>query len=268
MHAAKVDTHQNQRWTSLIVLTVVLESGERLPCLVDKVTWIPVRVAMRWAVRYRRYRVQSSTLESNLRTIGRIYEWAESVAGLDLDDYLTSGRNLSSRQIESIALRFRNTGDSTEAIVDGIREGKLAGPKARMYFGLPHAERNRYLDGEVQAVHLTALGVCLHDFAVAPCPYHLNCVRGCADYLRIKGSERERRHLIEIRQATEQALASAKAFATRPDGEMAEPWIRHCEETLEGVQAALAVDGEMDAAETGVSQPFPARPSKFQKVSS
>ena len=62
-----------------VVLTVVLESGERLPCLVDRTTWIPVRVGTRWAVRYRRYRVQSSTLESNLRVLGRIYEWADVV---------------------------------------------------------------------------------------------------------------------------------------------------------------------------------------------
>jgi len=31
---------------------LVLDSGERLPCLVDAVTWIPARVAQRWAMRY------------------------------------------------------------------------------------------------------------------------------------------------------------------------------------------------------------------------
>jgi hypothetical protein len=100
----------------------------------------------------------------------------------------------------------------------GIQEGKLAGPKASMYFELPRAKRDRYLDGEVQAVHFTALGLCLHDFAVTPCPYHLNCVRGCADYLRVKGSESERRHLIQIQQSTERALTSAKARAVARTG--------------------------------------------------
>ena len=150
---------------------------------------------------------------------------------------------------------------------DGIRERQLAGSKANMYFALPNATRNRYLDGEVQAVHFTALGVCLHDFAVTPCPYHLNCVRGCADYLRIKGSESERRHLIQIQQATEQALVSAQALAAAPDGSVAEPWIRHCEETLEGLRAALAVDDEMDSTGAAVARPFQSRLSKFQKVS-
>jgi hypothetical protein len=70
MGTRKLDTHRSPRKMSPhVVLTVVLESGERLPCLVDRATWIPVRVGTRWAVRYRRRRVQSSTLESNLRFI-------------------------------------------------------------------------------------------------------------------------------------------------------------------------------------------------------
>lgn len=165
------------------------------------------------------------------------------------------------------AYRHATVDERLEWVKAGIQEGKVAGPKASLYFELPTTRRNGYLDGEVQAVHFTALGVCLHDFAVTPCPYHLNCVRGCADYLRIKGSESERRRLVELREATEQALASAKAFASGPDGGVAEPWIRHCEETLEGVRAALAVDEEMDSAKAGVAQPFSGQPSKFQKVS-
>jgi hypothetical protein len=140
------------------------------------------------------------------------------------------------------AYRHATVDERLEWVKAGIQDGKLAGPKASMYFELPSAKRDPYLDGEVQVVHFTALGLCLHDFAVTPCPYHLNCVRGCADYLRVKGSESERRHLVQIQQSTERALASAKARAGAPDSGVAEPWIRHCEETLEGVRAALAVD--------------------------
>ena len=28
------------------------------------------------------------------------------------------------------------------------------------------------------------MGLCLHDFAIEPCSFHLNCVPGCPDYLR------------------------------------------------------------------------------------
>jgi len=100
-----------------VVLTVVLESGERLPCLVDRATWTPVRVGTRWAVRYRRHRVQSSTLESNLRVLGRIYDWAGRIGGLDLDDHLTSGNSLNARQIESMVLYFRTRGQDAETVV-------------------------------------------------------------------------------------------------------------------------------------------------------
>ena len=159
------------------------------------------------------------------------------------------------------AYRHATVDERLEWVKAGIQEGKLAGPKASMYFELPNAKRDRYLDGEVQAVHFTALGLCLHDFAVTPCPYHLNCVRGCADYLRVKGSESERRHLVQIQQSTERALASAKARAGGPDGRVAEPWIRHCEETLEGVRAALAVDDETESAQGGVAAAF-SRPAE------
>lgn len=71
------------------VLDVVLDSGERLPCLVESATWIPVRVATRWAVRYRRYRVQASTLASNLRVLARVYLWAHECAGCGLDNHLS-----------------------------------------------------------------------------------------------------------------------------------------------------------------------------------
>jgi len=55
-------------------------------------------------------------LENNLRTVGRIYEWAERVGGFDLDDYLTSGKTLTARHIESMALHFRTRGESAETI--------------------------------------------------------------------------------------------------------------------------------------------------------
>lgn len=164
------------------------------------------------------------------------------------------------------AYRHSTVDERLEWVKAGIHDGRLAGPKASLYFDLPSAKRDRYLDGEVQAVHFTALGLCLHDFAVTPCPYHLNCVRGCADYLRVKGNETERRHLIQIQQSTERALASAKTRAIGPDGGVAEPWIRHCEETLEGVRAALAVDDKTESERGAVAQPFRGRRSRFERA--
>jgi integrase len=89
------------------VLRLVLDTGERLPCLVDSETWLPARVATRWAMRYRRHHTQSSTLASDLRILGFLYTWARTSGGFDLDDYLTQGKTLTPRQIEAFVSTLR-----------------------------------------------------------------------------------------------------------------------------------------------------------------
>jgi hypothetical protein len=89
------------------VLRLVLDTGERLPCLVDRETWLPARLATRWAMRYRRYRRQSSTLADNLRILASLCAWARTSGGFDLDDYLTQGKTLTPRQIEAFASTLR-----------------------------------------------------------------------------------------------------------------------------------------------------------------
>ncbi len=107
------------RAAPLTVITTILPSGERLPCLVYTDTWVPARVATRWAVKYRRFRAAESTLTNNLRTVGRIYEWAATVPRLsiagarvrDLDDYLVQGGLLDARQLDSLMLFLRVRGE-------------------------------------------------------------------------------------------------------------------------------------------------------------
>jgi integrase len=107
------------------VLNVVLDSGERLPCLVESATWLPVRVATRWAVRYRRYRVQSSTLANNLRVLARVYRWARESVGYDLDNHLTQGQSFRNREVESLVSTLRATADG-HALDTGAFDQHLA----------------------------------------------------------------------------------------------------------------------------------------------
>jgi len=113
---------------TLAVIHLVLDTGERLPCLVNAHTWLPLRLPMRWAVRYRRYRLQSSTLAGNLRVLAKIYTWAWQVANIDLDDYLTSDHRLNARQIESLAAYLRERGgtDNTAVITPNTYNQQLS----------------------------------------------------------------------------------------------------------------------------------------------
>lgn len=140
------------------------------------------------------------------------------------------------------AYRHATVDERLEWVRRGIRQHAMDGTVASVYFALPEAEREAFLEGQVQAVHFTAMGLCLHDFAVEPCPYHLNCLRGCPDYLRTKGSQRERQHLLEIRENTLRALAYARQQVQEDRQNLAEAWVAHHEATLQGVEAALALD--------------------------
>ncbi len=144
------------------------------------------------------------------------------------------------------AYRHATVSERLEWVKAGMREGSLHGTKTNIYLELPRGQRDDFLEGEIQAAHFTAFGICLHDFAVTPCPFHLNCVRGCPDYLRTRGNQKERQHLIQIRAATEQSLAGARLQTTHHPG-IAEPWVRHCEETLDGIAKALAVDDDTES---------------------
>jgi hypothetical protein len=126
--------------TPFTVLNVVLDSGERLPCLVETATWIPVRVATRWAVCYRRYRVQSSTLANNLRILAHVYRWARETTDYDLDDHLTRGETLRGREIESLANSLR-VNASNPALDTGAFDHQLAVVEDFLKWSLDSANR-------------------------------------------------------------------------------------------------------------------------------
>jgi hypothetical protein len=146
----------------------------------------------------------------------------------------------------------RDTLDYRHATVDerltwlkaGIRHGSVTGFMADVYQGLASDEREHFLDGQIQAVHVTPLGFCVHDFAVEPCPYHLNCLRGCQHYLRTKGDAQEHANLIRVQDITVRALEQARQQMNNDNPMLATAWIQHHEDTLRGVAAALAVDGD------------------------
>lgn len=147
---------------------------------------------------------------------------------------------------ETEAYRHATPDERLVWVKQGIRDGHIQGMLAAAFSELPFAERDSFLDGQVQAVHFTPMGLCIHDFAIEPCPYHLNCVRGCPDYLRTKGSSTERRRLLQVQADTEKALTDARQYAADHRVKTAAAWVRHHEETLAGIEAALAVDEQGD----------------------
>jgi hypothetical protein len=122
-----------------------------------------------------------------------------------------------------------------------IETGGLTGPVAETYHGLDPVTRERFLEAQVHVVHFTPFGVCLHDYSMDPCAYHLRCLSGCLEYLRTKGDARERAELGKLEALLEKQIERYRDPVGRlpPDGG---PFLDHSLRQLHGVRAALAVD--------------------------
>jgi hypothetical protein len=144
-----------------------------------------------------------------------------------------------------------------------LKRGQLRGTLADMYFAIEEDLRDVFLDDQLQAVHVTALGLCVHDFKVAPCPKALNCVKHCRDYLHDTGDGSQHGALIQLEERVTLALDQAERQQARGEADLSLNWMTELRETRAGVRSILAAG----AANTGkVVQPFADRPSRFRPL--
>lgn len=143
-----------------------------------------------------------------------------------------------------------------------IRSGALQGEIADMYFALANSERDVFLDHVVQAIHLTHLGFCIHDFNVSPCPKALNCV-GCGSFLFDPKDPSQRDQVLRLLRGSEQALEDALAAQVRGEGLLVDEWVNMMRATIDGLRTILKAKPHIDIT---LVAPFSDQPSKFQPV--
>jgi hypothetical protein len=142
-----------------------------------------------------------------------------------------------------------------------LQSGRTKGLLAEMYFNLHDDVRDAFLDGQLQAVHVTPLGLCVHDFKVSPCPKMLNCVKDCDDYLFDTTNHVHHQNLIQLRARTLQALEQAETQKSRSGVDLSENWIADARTTLAGVDRILAANATGGAT---IVRPHAGRASRFQ----
>ena len=74
----KNDTRRPRATYPLSVVAATLATGERLPLLVDRETWVPMSLATRWVVLSRRYECAESTLRTDLNGLRYLYVWGNT----------------------------------------------------------------------------------------------------------------------------------------------------------------------------------------------
>lgn len=144
-----------------------------------------------------------------------------------------------------------------------VRAGRLKGDIATMYFSLATDERDIFLDTVVQAVHVTHLGFCVHDFNASPCPSAMNCVKRCGSYLFDTSDALQRQRLVELQRRNERALQDAEAAQKAGAGLLVAEWVDELKATDEGLRIILATPPKDDSA---IVAPFEHDSSKYRSL--
>ena len=144
---------------------------------------------------------------------------------------------------------------------EALEQGSLRGELAQQYFSIVDSvEREAWLSGRALAVHVSAFGLCVHDFAVTPCKYALNCLKHCSDYVRDTSCEAQTENLIQLRRRTVKVLGMATARAAEGRDDLSEAWVEDARATLQGIDEVL--EARPAAGETLV-RPFVDGTSRF-----
>lgn len=162
-----------------------------------------------------------------------------------------------------LAYKHLTSEERLRRLREHIRAGRLKGDIAAMYFSLASDERDIFLESVVQAVHVTHLGFCVHDFNASPCPSAMNCVKRCGSYLFDTGDASQRRRLVDLQRRNERALQDALVAQDAGGGLLVAEWVDELKATDEGLRIILATAPIDDSA---IVAPFEHDSSKYRSL--
>ncbi len=146
-----------------------------------------------------------------------------------------------------------------------LEAGELKGPFVDYYFSLADDVKDLFLEGRLAAIHVTHMGLCLHDFTLSPCKFKLACLSGtgCPEYVFDPSDTKQRTTLVQLVGRTKTALAQAKAKAKTSDPALAESWVQDAQSTIDNAERVLS---SAPVGENSLVRPFVGQPTKFQAI--
>lgn len=145
------------------------------------------------------------------------------------------------------AYDHRTAAQMTEKARQMLLSGEIIGPIADAATQLSPIDAKEFVATQLNAVHHTPYGLCLHDFAQNPCDKHLNCLSGCKEFHRTKGNQTERANLKALKLQTTVAIDYAKK-ETDDDTWGANNWVQHNKVIIENIDKALSIDEDHQAS--------------------
>jgi excisionase family DNA binding protein len=158
--------------------------------------------------------------------------------------------------------------NSTERIAwarHKIESGELQGPFVDFYFSLADDVKDFFLEGRLAAIHVTHMGLCLHDFTLWPCPKKLACLsgQGCPDYVFDPSDPKQRINLVQLSRRTSTALEQAEAKAKSAGLHYAQSWVEDARNTRDNIERILS---SAPVESTSLVRPFAGQPTKFEPI--
>jgi len=143
-----------------------------------------------------------------------------------------------------------------------LESDELQGPFIDYYFSLADDVKDFFLEGRLAAVHVTHMGLCLHDFTLAPCPNKLACLsgNGCPEYVFDPSDSIQRTNLVQLVGRTKTVLDQAKAKSETPGLHLAASWVQDAKSTIENAEKILS---SIPKSNSSITRPFVGQRPKF-----
>ncbi|MBJ3784187.1 hypothetical protein [Devosia sediminis] len=128
-----------------------------------------------------------------------------------------------------------------------IESGGLIGQVAKVRETLPPIERDAFLATQISTGHVTDIGICAHDWQLAPCPVHGDCAT-CGEHIIDKNNADQRAAAERQLEQVESMLAIAEAEAV--DGTLGAPrWVEAHRRKRIGLLEVIAVHNDIAIAD-------------------
>lgn len=155
--------------------------------------------------------------------------------------------------------------DHADDIIASTGISKDQAKEAAILFTLVDKEEALDTIGDLTTTLITSIGLCKHDYNDSPCGKHYACLRGCAEYYRIKGNKTEIDEVIRIREQQKLHVAAAKE-SVEEEFHNANNWLISHQELLDGCEMALDIENDESIAIGERIQVFPEGKTKCEAL--
>jgi hypothetical protein len=153
-----------------------------------------------------------------------------------LDIAVWSGRKSTS---QNRAYDHLSADDLLEMVRDSLgADGERLGPTAPVQ-PLSPVTRAEFAKLAVPTAHFTEFGACVHDFAMLPCPRHLDCLN-CEEHVCVKGDPVRTERIRAMLEDTQRELAKAKA-AVQDEFDGADRFLEHHRRAVVRYEGLIAI---------------------------